>query len=153
MNKFYKSINKDKIEINWNKNPIKMNFFLSFLIVDVERSKEHLGSYNGWTLLKGENGLEIGGGKVRDIEYLNSIRYGKNLDNSYNNFVNPFYLFDIFNEEGKRFFIEYYASEINAILNKTKAESDVAQQKAKTAKEKEKEATEFWNNIQLQSKI
>ncbi|NCW12405.1 MAG: hypothetical protein EBV82_04425 [Chitinophagia bacterium] len=39
----YSKLKHDKIQINWNKNPIKMDLFLSFLTVDVTRSTTHLG--------------------------------------------------------------------------------------------------------------
>jgi hypothetical protein len=110
-------MDKDKIKINWNKKPIEMNLFLSFLTVPVVRSNDHLGYWNGWTkLTNSESKLVIGGGIVNDTEYLDHIEYGKNLDNPYNNYVNPFYLFDILNDDGKRFFINYYKQDIEKMV-------------------------------------
>jgi hypothetical protein len=63
--------------------------------------------------------------------------YGKNLDNPYNNFVNPFYIFDILNEDGKKFFLEYYAEDINIILKLTDG-------KAKVAVSHRDKTFEFW---------
>jgi hypothetical protein len=145
MQKFYKALDKDKIEINWNNNPIPMELFLSFLTVETERQKKFLGSDNGWTLLTGDNGLEIGGGIIKGTEYLNRLKYGKNLDNSYNNYVNPFYLFDIMANEGKIFFLQYYAEDINAILAGVK-------RKYVFAKAVKKETSEFWGCLRSAAK-
>jgi hypothetical protein len=146
---FYEALPHNKIEINWNKHPIKMAQFLSFLTVTVKRSEQHLGAYTGWTLLLGTEGLKIGGGKVRDVEYLNSLEYQKKLANPYNNYVNPFYLFDILNEEGKAFFLNYYADDINALLDKAKSDTALAQRKALAAAEKEAALIAFWRDKKL----
>jgi len=107
----------DKIKINWNKNPIKMDLFLSFLTIEVQRSYDHLGSDTGWTrLVNKEAKLVIRGGIVNGIEYLDGIEYGDKLANRYNNYVNPFYLFDILTDEGKVFFTEYYKEDIQKIV-------------------------------------
>jgi len=128
---FYEKLKSDKIKINWNKNPIKMSEFLSFLIVPYERSTEHLGDRNGWTkLFNNEIKLEISGGIVNGIEYLDSIQYGAKLSNPYNNYVNPFYLFEIMTNEGKLFFSNYYKEEINQIANAIKSDIDFHKCKA-----------------------
>ena len=137
MNEFIKDFDKDKIKISFNESPIEMKKFLSFLTVDTKRSIGHFGADNGWTLLTGDNGLEIIGGKVmlgkwpnhRTVEYLDSIKYGKNLANPYNNFVNPFYLFPIMTNEGKKFFINYYDKEIKAELESAKSKALLAANK------------------------
>lgn len=117
----FKELDSNKIKISWNKNPIKMELFLSFLTIPVERSYNHLGAFTGWTRLFNDNyNLEIGGGKVNDIEYLDSLKFGKRLSNPYNDYVNPFYLFDIFTLEGKQFFLEYYKSDINELIKDKK---------------------------------
>jgi hypothetical protein len=111
---FYDQLKKDKIEINWNKNPIEMKLFLSFLTVEVTRSTDHLGSSTGWTLLENKDlKLRISGGGVGGVEYLDSLQYGEKLSNPYNNYVNPFYLFEILTDKGKGFFVEYYKTEID----------------------------------------
>lgn len=118
---FYKKLDYDKIKINWNKNPIKMDLFLSFLLVDVTKSKDHLGCSTGWTLYENnEKALYISGGIVQRIEYLDSIQYGKKLQNIYNDYINPFYLFEIFNNEGKQFFINYYKKDILSLVERQK---------------------------------
>lgn len=125
----------EKIQINWNKNPIEMKLFLSFLTVPVERSTNHLGSCNGWTLLfNTEHQLTIGGGIVSGVEYLDNIQYKIKLTNGYNNYVNPFYLYDIINNEGKAFFCEYYKDEINDVLVKQKESVERAKSKLKDEK-------------------
>lgn len=118
---FYNKLQSDKIKINWNKNPIRMDLFLSFLTIRVERSHEHLGSNTGWTkLYNKEHNLIVSGGVLRGVEYLDHIEYGTKLSNPYNNYVNPFYLFDILTTEGKAFFFEYYADDIDTIVKTEK---------------------------------
>lgn len=128
-------LSNDKIKIAQNKNPIKMEIFLKFLNVEVIRSADNLGRNNGWTELKGENNLIISGGVVDGIEYLDSLQYRNKLANPWNNFINPFYIFDIINNDGKKFFIDYYSTDINKILH--------------TAQDKLKLANENLENIKL----
>jgi hypothetical protein len=119
--RLYNKLQADKIKINWNKNPIRMDKFLSFLTISVERRYDHLGSSTGWTKLQNkEHELVIYGGVVGIIEYLDSVQYGVKLSNQYNNYVNPFYLFDILTKEGQSFFLEYYANEIDEIVTAEK---------------------------------
>jgi hypothetical protein len=118
---FYNKLQADKIKINWNKNPVRMDLFLSFLTINVERSHEHLGSCTGWTqLYNKDHKLIVRGGVVDGVEYLDSLQYGTKLSNPYNNYVNPFYLFDILTTEGKAFFFEYYADDIDTLVNTEK---------------------------------
>ncbi len=118
---FYDKLKSDKIKINWNKNPIDMELFLSFLTVKVKRSTDHLGSCTGWTLLENDElKLKIGGGIINNKELLDTLQFGTNLSNSYNNYVNPFYLFEILNKEGQQFFVKYYKDDIQKILEKQK---------------------------------
>jgi len=122
---FYNKLKHDKIKINWNNNPIKMDQFLSFLTVDIIRSHDHLGVDNGWTkLYNDELGLIICGGRYAGVEYLDSIQFGKKLANQYNNYVNPFYIFEILTDDGKLFFIDYYKDEIVKIVEGSEAEID-----------------------------
>jgi len=113
---FYKKLSIDKIQIRFNKNPIRMKQFLSFLTVPVMRSHDHFGHENGWTLLENEKTfLVVGGGVINNVEYLNTLQFGDRLHNRYNNLVNPFYLWDILTEEGKRFFVDYFEVDISFI--------------------------------------
>jgi hypothetical protein len=137
MKKFLRALDFDKVTINWNKNPIPMNLFLSFLTVEVERKTDGLGSSNGWTKLVGEDGLIIGGGIIKGVEYLDRLKYGERLDNPYNNHVNPFYMFGILNQEGRKFFVEYYKDDIQAILSK-------ADERLSNAQEYKEEVSTFW---------
>lgn len=117
---FYRKLDADKIKINWNLNPIRMDIFISFLTIPIKRNEKCFGCDTGWTeRTNKDSGLIIKGGIIKGIEYLESIKYGKNLDNPYNDFVNPFYLFEIFTDEGKKFFIEYYKEEINSIYEES----------------------------------
>ena len=118
---FYKKLDSDKIKIKWNKKSIEMNLFLSFLKIDFIQSKDHLGYCTGWTLYENEEyKLRITGCKINGKEYLDNIRYGIKLQNQYNNYVNPFYLFEIMNLEGKKFFINYYMDDILLLIDKQK---------------------------------
>ncbi len=115
---FLKKLSWNKIKMNWNKNPIKMEEFLAFLTVPTTKGKGHLGEENGWTRwYNDENKLCVSGGIVKGIEYLDTLQYKKNLDNPYNNYVNPFYLFEIMTDDGKKFFLDYYSVEINKELS------------------------------------
>jgi len=113
----------DKIKISWNENPIKMDKFMSFIKVQLTRSYDHLGVDTGWTQLENkEHKLIIKGGIVGGVEYLDGIQYGVKLANQFNNYVNPFYLFEIMTDEGRHFFVEYYKEDINKIVSNQKNE-------------------------------
>lgn len=118
MKQIIEKLSNDKIKISQNKNPIKIEAFLKFLNVEVQISTNNLGFNNGWRERKGDNNLLIFSGIIDGVEYLDSIQYGDKLANPWNNFINPFYLFDILNNNGKKFFIDYYQTDINKILNK-----------------------------------
>lgn len=136
---FYKEFKNDKIKINWNKNPIEMKLFLSFLNVDIKRSESYLGQHNGWTKLENEElKLYISGGNVKGVEYLDSLKYGTNLDNVWNDFVNPFYLFDIMNKEGRDFFLKYYKEEIKLVLGEKNNNVSKLNRKLKEARYEKK---------------
>lgn len=138
---FYSKLKDDKIKMNWNKNPIKMNEFLSFLTIEVERSRDHIGSCNGWTkLFNKEHNFEISGGIVNGVEYLDSLQFGIKLGNQYNNYVNPFYLFEILNNKGKEFFFNYYKEDIEKI------KTDISN-KIKSLENELKETKELRKNI------
>ena len=112
-----KLLDPDKININWNKKPIKMNDFLKFLTVDTSKSTSHLGHDNGWTeRVNKDIMLIIGGGIINGIEYLDSLKYGKRMRCDCNDFVNPFYMFDIMTTEGKKFFYNYYKNDIKELI-------------------------------------
>lgn len=147
----YNKLNGDKLKINWNKNPIKMDLFISFLNVELIRSNDHLGSNNGWTKLSNDNiKLHVKGGIVEGFEYLDSLEYGNKLSNPYNNFVNPFYLFDIMTDEGRRFFIEYYKDEINKIVwshEQVVIQNQISLKKAKESMITLKEEVEYLKSI------
>ena len=113
-------LNKTKIQLNCG-NPIKMKLFLSFLAVETTRSKSHLGSANGWTQYHGNNNLVIRGGLIEGVDYLDTIQYGRRLDNPYNNYVNPFYLLDIMTDDGKQYFLRYYQDDVAKILKKSQS--------------------------------
>jgi len=134
---FLQKLDRDIIQINRNSNPIKMELFKSFLIVNIEKSKNNLGVGNGWTEHKGNDDLIIKGGIVNNIEYLDSIQYKRKLSNIYNNYVNPFSIFDILNEDGKRFFFKYYENEINKQLLKITNNIQSSESKTKSLKEEQ----------------
>jgi hypothetical protein len=127
---FYRNLSYDVFKINWNKNPITMQMFLSFLKVPVEFIKDHLGSYTGWTMrINKQYKLVIGGGIVTNKEYLDTLQFGEKLQNNYNNYVNPFYLQEILTDEGVFFFIEYYKQEIMVLIEKQKKAVEVYKNK------------------------
>lgn len=125
MKDFIKKLSYDKIKINNNKRPIKMSLFLSFLNIELKRSKSHLGSSNGWTMLYSEDKkLIIKGGIVSGTEYLTSIEYEMKLHNSFNNYVNPFFIFHLITEEGHDFFKDYYKEDILKIIKDSELSID-----------------------------
>lgn len=134
MKEIMKLLDDDKIKINWNKNPIRMDLFLSFLTIPYTKSTDHLGYHTGWTQYENkESKLIVTGGGVNGVEWLDHIQYGTKLANQYNNYVNPFYLFDIMTDEGKQFFIKYYEDDIKKIIAKADEEVEYAQSRLKRA--------------------
>lgn len=128
---FYSKLPYDKIKMNWNKNPIKVQALVSFLNIDVETSREHSGSDMGWTRkFNDEHKLYIRGGIVGGVDYLDSIEYGNRLQNQYNNCVNPFYLMPIMNKDGVKFFLDYYKKEIDDLTENLKSSSEWHKQKS-----------------------
>lgn len=124
MENLRKLLSKDKYEFTtWNKYLIPMDLFKSFITVPLKINKYFLGNYNGWTqCINEEHKLVIGGAVYHGIHYLNHVQYGLKRDNPYNNYVNPFYLFDIMNDEGKKFFMDYYREDIEKILKDKKSD-------------------------------
>ena len=103
---------RDKYKItSWNKEHIPMDKFLSFLSEDL-KSETGLGSDNGWTYRTGKDNLRVQGGFFNGVEYLHNIQYKAKLANVYNNFVDPFYIWDLLSKEGQEFFLDYYKKEI-----------------------------------------
>lgn len=147
MSEFLKTLSRDKIKINWNKNPVKMELFLSFLTVQVKRGTNHLGHDTGWTRLYGDNDLVIRGGVVGGVEYLDGLEYRKKLDNAYNNYVNPFYLLDILNDEGKSFFLDYYSDEIQKEINLSIQKVEIAKEKLASAEKYKLDVFNFWQLV------
>lgn len=138
MEALLKQLDYDKIKINWNDNPIRMDLLISFLTVPVERSYDHLGSTNGWTkVFNEEHKLIICGGKPYQggVEYIDHIEYGVKLHNRFNNWVNPFFLFPIMTQEGKDFFLDYYKKDIAEVIQKQKDAVSWAKARLKAEKE------------------
>jgi len=122
MGDLLKKLKGDRIKIAQNRKPITMELFLSFLTIEVRRGTGHAGEYMGWTrMINDHHKLTVRGGIVGRVEYLDMIEYGENLDNQYNNFVNPFYLWPIMTNDGKRFFLEYYTDDIDDVLEASMA--------------------------------
>jgi len=89
---------------------------------------------------------------VNGKEYLDHILYGKNLDNSYNNFVNPFYLFGIFNNDGKKFFLNYYSEEIDAQLKSAHDLVSIKKAQLEKAEIDKQRISEFWETLRTENK-
>ena len=116
---FWGKLDYDKFKINRTpiERLIQMDLFLSFLAVPVVKSHDHLGCSNGWTLRKNEDHyLLISGGIMHGGERLDTIQFGNKLSNLYNNYVSPFYIFDILTKDGQLFFLEYYKKDIEQLL-------------------------------------
>lgn len=129
----YDKLDSAKIEIANNSDPIRMDIFMPFLKVPVVKIKDHLGSVTGWTRYENEEvGLVIMGGRVRGVEYLNDIQYTKNPSNKYHNYVNPFFIFDLLTKDGRKFFANYYETEILKIISDTKSALESAMKNAAT---------------------
>lgn len=135
-NEFYRLLSNDKFRIGC-KNPIPMKFVLDNLTVPVTECTDHLGYCNGWTQYRNDLiKLIVSGGIVGKIEYLEYLQYGKNLQNPYNNFVNPFYIFDLLTDEAKKFFVEYYIDDIESIHTQTLNEISRLQQQLENKRRK-----------------
>lgn len=120
---FYSKLKYDFIKMNWNKNPIKMDLFISFL----EVKTDYEVNCTGWTTRRNSDiELIIRGGWVGSVEYLDSIQFGEKLQNKYNNYVNPFYIFDLLTKEGKLFFLDYYRVYIDDIISSQKISIEIA---------------------------
>ena len=146
----YNKIKRDKFKItHWNKDLIEMKTFLSFLTIDVELIKEHLGASTGWTKYNNQNiNLIIKGGVFNGVEYLESLEYGKKLSNVWNNYVNPFYLFDILNRKGQRFFLDYYKDEINEAIKEQSIKVKQASEKYKRLKNEKSEIVDCFSKLE-----
>lgn len=147
MRKYFSKFGYRKIEISGNKNPISMDKFLSFLLVNVKRRNDNLGYDNGWTQLTGSNSLIIGGGWVNKVEYLNSIQYKNGLDCSSHGYVNVFYIFDLLSDEGKKFFLDYYKEDIQKHFQSADEDLRKAEQVVLKAAQAKKELLEFWDSF------
>ena len=113
----WKHLKISTIQCIWSKNPIPMENFLQFLTIKTKLSRKNLGGSNGWRERYNESeNLVIKGGVIRGVEYLHAIEFGEKLQNPYNNFVNPFYLFPLMTSEGKAFFKGYYSAEIKSLI-------------------------------------
>lgn len=149
-NYIIKSLKNDKTKINQNKNPVPMQLFLSFLNVEVSKSTDHLGASNGWTeFYNKEHDLIISGGVCDGGHWLHMIQYGKKLQNAYNNYVNPFYLFDIMNDNGKIFFLKYFKEDIYKLIHEQKKTVDFAKRKAKEEAQKYSDMLRELNDLTL----
>jgi len=136
-----KNIKKDKIRIAQNKNPVPMDLFLSFLTVPVIRNFNNLGNHTNWTEFRNdEHELIITGGVCNGGHWLDNIQYGYKMDNQHNNWVNPFYLWDIITDSGKSFFLDYYKFELEAEVTASKNQMNYF-------KEKLRIETEHFNKI------
>ena len=147
----YDKLDCNKIQIAYNSDPIRMELFMSFLKVPVVKIKDHLGSCTGWTRYENEEiGLVIMGGRVRGVEYLDSIQYAKNPSNKYHNYVNPFFIFDLLTNDGRKFFADYYETEIMKIISDTKSALESAKKNVITLNDLHnglvKETNEIFNS-------
>lgn len=129
----YDKLSADAYKINnHNSRLIEMNKFLSFLTFKTERRYDCLGSCNGWTEHRNDDmQCIISGGIYKGVQYLDRIQFGVKLANVWNNYVNPFYLFDYMTKEGRSFFIDYYKYDIDKIIENQKLKIKVLQENLK----------------------
>lgn len=119
----------DNYGINKTGGVIRMDVFKSFLTVDT-KACDGLGSDNGWSYYENNTGiLIIQGGYYKGVEWLDNIRYGNRLQNPYNNFVNLFGVWDILSEEGRKFVIDYYESDLKKALDSKQKEIETLEYK------------------------
>ncbi len=117
----YKQLSLNAIKIHGNKNPMPMTQFLEYLTVKTKISRSNLGRCNGWReRYNEEEKLVITGGVKMGVEYLDSIEFGEKLQNRYNNYVTPFYIFHLMNSAGKSFFKKYYIEEVRSLVESAK---------------------------------
>lgn len=119
----------DNYGINRTGGVIRMDILKSFLTVDINPC-DGLGSDNGWTYYKNNTGiLIIQGGCYKGVEWLDNIKYGNRLQNPYNDFVNLFGIWDILNEKGRKFVIDYYESDLKKVLDLKRREIETLEYK------------------------
>jgi hypothetical protein len=135
LKEFHGKLPSNKIKIFQNNNPIKMEKLLSFLTVPTIKIENHLGRCNGWTMRENkELNLIIVGGLVNCVEWIDNIQFGKNLANPYNNYVNPFYLWEIMTKDGLDFFLTYYEEEMKKRKEEIKKQMHKLSNKIKSSK-------------------
>lgn len=115
--------------INSTGGVIRMDVFKPFITVETKPC-DGLGSDNGWSYYENNTGtLIIQGGCYKGVGWLDNIRYGKRLQNPYNNFVNLFGVWDILSEEGQKFVIDYYESDLRKALDSKREEIETLEYK------------------------
>ena len=106
----------DNYGINKTGGVIRMDQFLSFITVKLNKT-DGLGSDMGWSYRKNDTGsLIMQGGWYKEVEWLDCIKYGKNLQNPYNNFVILFGIWDILNDNGRTFVLDYYKKDLEELI-------------------------------------
>ena len=89
-----------------------------------------MGSDTGWTKLENEEmKLVICGGIINNIEYLDSLQLGEKIANPYNNYINPFYLWEILSKKGLTFFHAYYKDEMEAEIARLSTKIEATKEK------------------------
>lgn len=138
MENLISKLSYDKFKIKyWNENLVRMDLFKSFITIELTASTNHLGASNGWTeYYNKEHKLIIHGGWFKGVEWIDSIQYGKNLHNPYNNYCTALHLAPIMTKEGVEFFKEYYKPDITAQIIKAKDDISRFQDAVKSAKDK-----------------
>lgn len=116
-------------KITINGGVIRMDTLKSFLTV-YTKPCDGLGSIHGWSYYENDSGtLIIQGVQYKGVEWLDSIKYGHRIQNPWNNFVNLFGIWDILNEKGRKFVIDYYESDLKKVLDSKQREIETLEYK------------------------
>lgn len=109
------------------KNPIKMSDFLSYLTVPYEKRPHWSGDRLSTLYVNEEHKLRINGVIISGVEYLNHITYKSGMEGGISNMVNPFYIFHILSDEGKRVVSSHYKEDLKKVVEQKVSEVQLKQ--------------------------
>lgn len=114
---------------NYRKKEITFDMFKSFMVDGISFTQTNDG-FMGW----GDHVSSCGTLWVHTASFdggcfIDNVRHTTKANNPYNNYVNAIAYWDLLNDNGKAFFMEFYKPDFN--LLKAKISSDIASAKAK----------------------